>query len=72
MRRSEAEDAGGLTPVKDDNEAAPHFTRRTLRVFNCFDDIFPYWVICQQKARQRSEGLRPASMGRNAQYNQSR
>ena len=38
MRRSEAEDAGGLTPVKDGNEAAPHFTRRTLLVFNCFDD----------------------------------
>ncbi len=25
MGRSEAEDAGGLTPVKDDNEAAPIF-----------------------------------------------
>ena len=37
MRRGEAEDAGGLTPVKDDNEAAPHFTRRTSLVFNCFD-----------------------------------
>ena len=39
MRRSEAEDAGGLTPVKDDNKAAPHFIRRTLLVFNCFDYI---------------------------------
>ena len=39
MRRGEAEDAGGLTPVKDDNEAAPHFPRRTLLVFNCFDYI---------------------------------
>ncbi len=37
MRCSEAEDAGGLTPVKDDNEAAPHFCRRTLLFFNCFD-----------------------------------
>ncbi len=37
MRRSEAEDAGGLTPVKDDNEAAPYFCRRTLLFFNCFD-----------------------------------
>ena len=37
MRRGEAEDAGGLTPVKDDNEATPHFPRRTLLVFNCFD-----------------------------------
>ena len=41
MGRGEAEDAGGLTPVKDDNEAAPHFTRRTLLVFNCFDDNHP-------------------------------
>ena len=52
MRRSEAEDAGGLTPVKDDNEAAPHFPRRTLLVFNCFDYIIRrhcqgYYVIGQ-------------------------
>ena len=26
MSRSKAEDAGGLAPVKDDNEAAAHFT----------------------------------------------
>ena len=39
MRRGEAEDAGGLTPVKDDNKAAPHFPRRTLLVFTCFDYI---------------------------------
>ena len=25
MSRSKAEDAGGLTPVKDDNEAVSHF-----------------------------------------------
>ena len=37
MGRGEAEDAGGLTPVKDDNEAAAHFTRRSLLLFNCFD-----------------------------------
>ena len=37
MSRSKAEDAGGLTPVKDDNEAAAHFTRRTLLFLNCFD-----------------------------------
>ncbi len=30
MGRSEAEDAGGRLPFKDDNETAAHFTRRTL------------------------------------------
>ena len=52
MRHSEAEDAGGLTPVKGDNEAAPYFTRRTLLVFNCFDYTvrknkknLPYWHL---------------------------
>lgn len=38
MRRSEAEDAGGLPPAKDDNEAAAHFNRRTLCFFNCGDN----------------------------------
>ena len=37
MGRSKTEDAGGLTPVKDDSEAAPHFRHRTLLFFNCFD-----------------------------------
>ncbi len=37
MSRSEAEDAGGRLPVKDDNEAAVHFNRRTLAFFNCGD-----------------------------------
>ncbi len=35
MGRSEVEDAGGRLPVKDDNGAAIHFSRRTLRFFNC-------------------------------------
>ncbi len=35
MGRSEAEDADGRLPVKDDNKAAAHFSRRTLRFFNC-------------------------------------
>ncbi len=35
MSRSEAEDAGGLSPVKDDNEAAAHFNRRTLCFLIC-------------------------------------
>ena len=29
------EDAGGLSPVKDDNAAARHFLLRTLMIFNC-------------------------------------
>ncbi len=33
MGSSEAEDAGGLSPVKDGNEAAAHFNRRTLPFF---------------------------------------
>ncbi len=33
MGSSEAEDAGGLSPVKDDNEAVAHFNRRTLPFF---------------------------------------
>ena len=37
MVRGEAEDAGGLSPVKDDNEVARHFIRRTLPFFNCVD-----------------------------------
>ncbi len=37
MSCSEAEDAGGLSPVKDDNETAAHFNRRTLPFFKCVD-----------------------------------
>lgn len=37
MGHSKAKDAGGLSPVKDDNKAVPHFIRRTLLFFNCFD-----------------------------------
>ena len=37
MACSEAEDAGGLTPAKDDNEAARYFSCRTLPIFNCVD-----------------------------------
>ncbi len=38
MSRSEAEDAGGRLPVKDDNEAVVHFNRRTLCFFSCGND----------------------------------
>ncbi len=34
MDRGGAEDAGGRLPVKDDNEAAAHFNRRTLCFFS--------------------------------------
>ena len=37
MSRSKAEDAGGLTPAKDDNAAAAHFLRRTLHFVNVVD-----------------------------------
>ena len=37
----EAEDAGGLSPVKDDNEVTRHFIRRTLPILNCVDYISP-------------------------------
>ncbi len=37
MRYSEAEDAGGLTPAKDDNAAVLHFNRRTLLFFGSVD-----------------------------------
>ncbi len=35
MGRSKAEDAGGLSPVKDNNDAAAHFNRRTLPFLDC-------------------------------------
>lgn len=37
MTRGKAEDAGGLTPAKDDNAAPYHFDRRTLPIFKCAD-----------------------------------
>ena len=37
MTRCKAEDAGGLTPAKDDNAAPYHFDRRTLPIFKCVD-----------------------------------
>ena len=39
MTRGKAEDAGGLTPTKDDNAAPYHFDRRTLPIFKCVDYI---------------------------------
>ena len=33
MGHSEAEDAGGLSPVKDDKEAVPHFAPPNFTLF---------------------------------------
>ena len=37
----EAENAGGLSPAKDDNEAARRFLRRTLPIPGCVDYKIP-------------------------------
>ena len=39
MAQDKAEDAGGLTPAKDDNAALRYFNRRTLPIFKCVDYI---------------------------------
>lgn len=43
MARGKAEDAGGLTPAKDDNAAPYHFDPRTLPIFKCVDYTSPGW-----------------------------
>ncbi len=45
MARGKAEDAGGLTPAKDDNAAPYHFDRRTLPIFMCVDYRLPSAVF---------------------------
>ena len=35
-----AEDAGGLSPAKDNNAAVRHFIRRTLPILDCVDYTF--------------------------------
>ena len=37
MAQGKAEDAGGLTPAKEDNTALCHFGHRTLPIFKCVD-----------------------------------
>ena len=37
MAQDKAEDAGGLSPAKDDNAALRYFNRRTLPIFKCVD-----------------------------------
>jgi len=41
MARGKAEDAGGLTPAKDDNAVPHHFVRRTLPIFRRVGYITP-------------------------------
>ena len=44
-----AEDAGGLSPVKDDNAAARHFIRRTLTIFNRYDyKVHRDWYVSER------------------------
>jgi len=44
MGCGEAEGAGGRLPVKDGNEAAAHFNRRTLRFFSRVNYyVLPRW-----------------------------
>ena len=42
MALGKAEDAGGLTPAKDDNAAPHHFAPRTLPIFKCVDYSIPF------------------------------
>ena len=44
MARGKAEDAGGLTPAKDDNAAPYHFDPRTLPIFKCVDYIVQHII----------------------------
>ena len=39
MAQDKAEDAGGLSPAKDDNAALRYFNRRTLPIFRWVDYI---------------------------------
>ncbi len=47
MTRGKAEDAGGLTPAKDDNAAPYHFDRRSLPIFKCVDYMtqMTFWLL---------------------------
>ena len=50
-----AEDAGGLSPVKDDNAAAHHFIRRTLTIWDR-GDYMQAGTGCQSRAGSRLLG----------------
>lgn len=60
MGCSEAEDAYGLSPDKNGNEAAAYFNRRTLRFFNCDNymlrvDVFSRFIH-ERKKKPRPGG----------------
>ena len=53
MTRGKAEDAGGLTPAKDDNAAPYHFDRRTLPIFKCVDYKSGYCAFQYKRAPKK-------------------
>ena len=62
MARGKAEDAGGLTPAKDDNAALCHFGRRTLPIFKCVDysrvtafETFLMWFSLRKSLYRQSD-----------------
>ena len=58
MEQGKAEDAGGLTPAKDDNAALCHFGRRTLPIFKCVDYMLKTHLAClRQTGGARSKYL---------------
>jgi len=61
MTRGKAEDAGGLTPAKDDNAAPYHFDRRTLPIFKCVDYTRILGTFCGISPWSR--GVRPTGRG---------
>ena len=61
MTRGKAEDAGGLTPAKDDNAAPYHFDRRTLPIFKCVDYIAMKRIFCAGQKASGARGVTPCT-----------
>ena len=64
MTRGKAEDAGGLTPAKDDNAALCHFDHRTLPILKCVgynifgeDETQPRTAPAQLFSKTRTETI---------------
>ena len=69
MTRGKAEDAGGLTPAKDDNAAPYHFDRRTLPIFKCVDysrvaafETFLMWFSLRKSLYRQSDRRAAAAL----------
>ena len=69
MARGKAEDAGGLTPAKDDNAALCHFGRRTLPIFKCVDysrvtafETFLMWFSLRKSLYRQSDRRAAAAL----------